>query len=169
MPNPPPNPLGPDGTNQTTSDFYTSQLAYAQTDPSGLVNARTPGRYDDNGAGIDWKYMTVSAKDMQKPSKAEGVVTQCVGFGAINVSFVAGRNKVTDNNGPKKIVRMRPMELTPQGPVDWTRKPERVGAQEYWSVLYDNGKQPGAWASIKGCTPYIIPVKVARGSLDQGK
>ena len=166
--NPPPNPLGPDGTNQLSSDFYQSQLAYTQTDPSGVVNARTPGRYDDNGAGIDWKYQGVSAKAMQKPSKPEGVVVTGVGFGAINVSFVAGRNKVTDNRGPKRILRMDPMQMDPQGNVDFTRKPTRQ-LDEYWSVYFDNGAQPGAWASIKGYTPYIIPVKVARGMLDTGK
>ena len=166
--NPPPLPLGPDGTDQTTSDFYQSQLAYTQTDTSGLVNARTPGRFDDNGAGIDWQYQTVSAKQMQKPSKPEGVVTTCVGFGDINVSFLSGRNKVTDNNGPRKMLRCRPMSLTPQGAVDVTRKPPRGVTDEYWSVLYDNGRVPGAWASVKGLTPYIIPVKVARGSFDQG-
>ena len=166
--NPQPLPLGPDGTDQLTSDFYQSQLAYTSTAPDGLVNARTPGRFDDNGAGIDWKYQTVSAKAMQKPSKPEGVVTQCVGFGSINVSFLAGRTKITDNAGPKKILRCLPMDLTPQGNVDYTRKPNRA-LDEYWSVLYDNGKQPGAWASVKGATVYVIPVKVARGSLDTGR
>lgn len=166
--NPPPLPLGPDGTDHTSSDFYQSQLAYTQTDPSGIVNARTPGRFDDNGAGIDWKYQTVSAKQMQKPSKPEGVVTTCVGFGDINVSFLSGRNKVTDINGPKKMLRCRPMSLTPQGQVDLTRKPGRGVTDEYWSVLYDNGKTPGSWASVKGLTAYIIPVKVARGSFDAG-
>jgi hypothetical protein len=169
VPNPPPLPLGPDGTSQLTSDFYLSQLAYTQTDQSGFVNARTPGRFSDNGAGIDFKYMTISAKAMQKPSKPEAVTTSCVGFGSINVSFVAGRNKITDPQGPRRILRMRPMDLTPQGNVDYTRKPERGITDEYWSVLYDNGKQPDAWVSIKNLTAYVIPVKIARGSLDTGR
>lgn len=171
VPNPPPMPLGPDGTNQLTSDFYISQLAYTQTDASGVVNARTPGRYNDNGAGIDWKYQGASAKAMQKPCKPEGVTTSCVGFGAINVSFVAGRNKVTDSRGVKKLLRMQPMQLDPQGNVDITRKADRSasGPDEYWSVLYDNGAQPDCWASIKSYTAYVIPVKIARGSLDSGR
>jgi hypothetical protein len=133
------------------------------------VNARTPGRFSDNGAGIDFKYMTISAKAMQKPSKPEAVTTSCVGFGSINVSFVAGRNKITDPQGPRRLLRMRPMDLTPQGNVDYTRKPERGITDEYWSVLYDNGKQPDAWVSIKNLTAYVIPVKIARGSLDTGR
>lgn len=167
--NPLPLPLGPDGTSQLTSDFYVSQLAYTQTDTSGIVNARTPSRFDDNGAGIDWKYQGTSAKAMQKPAKPEGVVTSCVGYGPVNVSFVAGRNKVTDQAGPKRIVRMQPMQLDPQGNVDITRKAKRGVIDEYWSVLYDNGKQPGVWASIKNATAYVIPVKIARGTLDSGR
>ena len=124
--NPPPLPLGPDGTSQTGSDFYQSQLAYTQTDASGLVNARTPGRYDDNNAGIDWKYQTVSARQMQRVCKPEGVVTTGVGYGDINVSFLAGRNKITNNNGPKKLIKMRPMAMTPNGNVAYTRKPTRA-------------------------------------------
>lgn len=168
VPNPAGLPLGPDGTTQAGSSFAISQLAYTQTDPSGVVNARTPGRYDDNGAGIDWQYQSVSAQAMQKPSKPEGVVTSAVGAGSINVGFLAGRKKITDQNGAANVLWCQQMDLDPQGSIDFTRKPER-STDEYWSVLYTNGKQPGVWASIKKAIVYIIPVKAARGTLDSNR
>lgn len=164
IPNPPPLPLGPDGTSQTGSDFYVSQLAYTATDASGIINARTPGRYDDNGAGIDFKYQTISAKAMKKMCKPEGVVTSAVGFGALNVSLLAGRRRVTDNKGPMHEVKMAPMELTPDTGVDFSRRAARTSLDEYWGVLYDNGKVPGVWASIKSLIVYVIPVKSSRGA-----
>jgi hypothetical protein len=166
--NPQPLPLGPDGTTQLTSDFNISQLAYTTTDPSGIINARTPGRYDDNETGIDWKYQGISASAMQKPCKAEGVTVSARGYGPVNVAFVAGRQSVTSNVGPKKIVRMRPMDLVPDQPGDITRKAPRTSTSEYWSILFDNGKQPGVWASVKKYIGYVIPVKAARGALDRG-
>ncbi len=160
----PPLPLGPDGTSQTGADFYLSQLAYTAADQSGIINARTPGRYDDNGAGIDFKYQTISAKAMKKMCKPEGVVTSAVGFGALNVSFLAGRKRITDDKGPMHAVKMEPMELTPDTGVDFSRRVQRTHLDEYWGVLYDNGKVPGAWASIKSLFVYVIPVKVSRGA-----
>ena len=165
VPNPPPLPLGATGISETGSEFYISQLAYTTTDESGIVNARTQGRFNDNGAGIDWVYETTSAQAMQKPSKPEGVTTSCVGVGPINVSFLAGRRKVTDNRGPARLLRCQPMVLDPEGPVDYTRKPDRA-TDEYWRVRYDNGKQPDVWCSLKKAMVYIIPVKMARGSLE---
>lgn len=163
VPNPPPLPLGPTGIDQLGSDFYISQLSYTTTDPSGIVNARTPGRFDDNGAGINCQYMTQSASDMQKQCKAEGVTTSIVGFGPVNVSFLAGRQALTGNNAEKKILPCTPMILSPDDEDDFTRKPDRrVGT--YWKILYDNGSQPGVWFSIKKATAYIIPVRAARGS-----
>jgi len=163
VPNPPPLPLGPDGTSQTGSDFYISQLAYTQTDPSGIVNARTPGVYNDNGAGIDCKFMTQSASDMQKQCKPEGVTTSVVGRGPVNVSFLKGRQALTGNSAANKVLRCTPMILTPNDEDDFTRKPQRqVGT--YWKILYDNGAQPDVWFSIKKATAYIIPVRTARGS-----
>lgn len=167
VPNPPAPPDGPTNLDQTGSDFYIQQLAYTSIAPDGLVNARTPGRFDDNGAGIDWQYQTVSAQDMQKPCKPEGVVTSGVGYGAINASFLAGRQRITDQGAKDSLLRMPPMQMAPDGPIDWTRKPSRRTA-DYWSVLYDNGKVPGNWASIKKAIVYVIPVKQARGSLDTG-
>lgn len=162
--NPPPLPLGPDGTDQTGSDFYVSQLVYTATDPSGVINARTPGRFDDNGAGIDSKYLTTSVQSMQKQCKPEGVTTSCVGSGPINVGFLAGRKSLTAAG--QKVLRCQPMILTPDGSIDWTCKPDR-SIDEYWRVLYDNGKQPGVWFSLKKAIVYVIPVKASRGSLNQ--
>ena len=167
IPNPPPQVLGPDGTSQLTSDFYVSQLCYTQTDDSGIVNARTPGRFDDNGAGIDWQYEGISSNAMQKPSKPEGVTLNIVGFGDINVSFVSGRRKVTGNNTDKFVLKCEPVPLTPDSPVEWTRRPaRRVG--DFWRVRLDNGRQPGVWASVKKITPYFIATKTAHGALDPG-
>lgn len=163
VPNPPPLPLGPDGTSQKGSDFYISQLAYTTTDQSGLVNARTPGQFDDNGAGIDCKYMTQSAQDMQKQCKPEGVTTSIVGFGLVNTSFVAGRQQLNAANAAQKMLRMTPMVLSPDDEDDYTRRPDRRIAT-YWKILYDNGAQPGVWFSIKKATAYIIPVRASRGS-----
>jgi hypothetical protein len=163
VPNPPPLPLGPDGTSQTGSDFYVSQLAYAANDQSGLINARTPGRYNDNGAGIDCKYMTQSAADMQKQCKPEGVTISIVGQGAVNVSFLAGRQTLTANKADTKILRCTPMQLTPNDEDDFTRRPDRR-ISTYWKVLLDNGAQPDVWFSVKKAIVYVIPVRQARSS-----
>jgi hypothetical protein len=163
VPNPPPLPLGPDGTSQTGSDYYISQLAYTTTDQSGIVNARTPGRYNDNGTGIDCKYMTQSAADMQKQCKPEGATISVVGAGAVNVSFLAGRQALTANKAATMILPCTPMQLTPNDEDDFTRKPDRKVAT-YWKMLIDNGKQPDVWFSVKKATVYVIPTRAARGS-----
>jgi hypothetical protein len=163
IPNPPPLPQGNTGVQQTGSDFYISQLAYTTCDQSGIINARTPGRFDDNGAGIDWVYESTSAQAMQKPSKPEGVVTSAVGQGAINVTFIAGRRRMDDSSGPSKVLRCAPIPVTPRGNVDFTSKPDRA-IDEYWRVRWDNGKQPGVWCSIKKATIYVIPTRQARGT-----
>lgn len=166
--NPEPLQLGPDGTTQLTSDFNISQLAYTST-VDGTINARTAGRYNDNGAGIDWKYQTTSAKAMQKPSKPEGITISARGLGKINMSFLGGRKSLTDNKAAKKILRCQPIDLVPDQSADITRRPPRGGSDEYWSVLMDNGKQPDVWASVKNLMVYVIPVKASRGTLDRGQ
>lgn len=163
VPNPPPMPLGDTGISQTGTDFYLSQLAYTTCDQSGIVNARTPGRFDDNGAGIDWVYEGASAQAMQKPSKVEGMVTSAVGFGPINVSFIAGRSRLNDSSGPKTVLKCVPIVLSPQSNVDFTSRPDRK-IDEYWRPRWDNGKQPGVWASVKKATMYIIPTRQARAA-----
>jgi hypothetical protein len=169
VPNPPPQPLSPDGTLQTTSEFYISQLAYTSAIADGLVNARTPGRYDDNGGGIDWVCQSVSAQAMQKPSKPEGVVTSAIGVGPIMVGFLNGRKRMDNRGDQGDVIWVRDtMDLTTDGRVDYTRKPTRQ-LGEYWSVVYTNSKQPGVWASVKKFTAYIIPVKVARGVIEGTK
>ncbi len=165
VPNPPVPANSPDGTIQTDSGFYISQLAYTSAVADGLVNARTPGRYDDNGVGIDWKYQTVSAQDMQRPCKPEGVVTSANLNGQINVAFIAGRKPITSQAGVKRMLKCPPMQGAWNGNVDYTRKPNRA-LDEYWSVLYDNGKVPGVACCLKKATVYVIPVKEARGMLD---
>lgn len=167
IPNPKPSQLGPDGTAQQNTDFNISQLAYTTTDPSGLVNARTPGRYDDNGMGIDWVYQAVSAQAMQKPSKPEGIVTSAVGLGPIQVGFLAGRKKITSTKGRDAVLWCNPMDLTPDGSVEYACRPTRA-VDEYWSPIWTNGRQPGVWASIKKATAYVIPVKQTAGTLDSG-
>jgi hypothetical protein len=169
VPNPPPLPLAPDGTSQTGSDFYVSQLAYTTTDPSGIVNARTPGVYNDNGAGIDSKYQTISAKAMQKMCKPEGVSTNAVGFGRLNSAFIAGRRRIDDQKGPAHLVPMQPIELSPNSGGTFSRRAPRTNLDEFWGVVYDNGAVPDAWFSIKNLTPYVIPVKAARSAGDNGK
>jgi hypothetical protein len=163
VPNPPPMPLGDTGVSQLGTDFYISQLAYTTTDQSGIINARTPGRFDDNGAGINWVYEGASAQAMQKPSKVEGMVTSAIGQGPINVSFIAGRRRVNDSSGPKRVLKCAPIPVTPQGSVDFTSKPDRA-IDEYWRPRWDNGAQPGVWCSIKKATIYIIPTRQARGA-----
>ncbi len=163
IPNPPPQPLGDTGVQQTNSDFYISQLAYTTCDQSGIINARTPGRFDDNGAGIDWVYESTSAQAMQKPSKPEGVVTSAVGQGPINVTFIAGRRRLNDSSGAKRVLRCAPIPVEPQGNVDFTSRPDRA-VDEYWRVRWDNGKQPGVWCSIKKAMIYVIPTRQARGT-----
>jgi hypothetical protein len=163
IPNPPPMPLGDTGVQQTGSGFYISQLAYTTCDQSGIINARTPGRFDDNGAGIDWVYETTSAQAMQKVSKPEGLVTSAVGQGPINVTFIAGRRRLNDSSGAKRVLKCAPIPVTPNGSVDFTSRPDRA-TDEYWRVRYDNGKQPGVWCSLKKALIYVIPTRQARAA-----
>ena len=72
---------------------------------------------------------------------------------------------MTDNRGPSRVLRCQPIVLDPEGPIDYTRKPDRA-TDEYWRVRYDNGKQPDVWCSLKAAQVYVIPVKAARGSLE---
>lgn len=167
IPDPRPNQLGPDGTSQQNTDFNTAQLAYTTTDPSGIVNARTPGRYDDNGAGINWIYQGVSAQAMQKPSKPEGIVTSANGLGIINVGFLPGRKRITSQKAKANVLWCNPMDLTPDGDVEYACRPGRQ-LDQYWSPIWTNGAQPGVWASIKKAIVYVIPVKQTAGTLDSG-
>ena len=82
----------------------------------------------------------------------------------LTTSLLAGRRRVTDNKGPMHEVKMAPMELTPDTGVDFSRRAARTSLDEYWGVLYDNGKVPGVWASIKSLIVYVIPVKSSRGA-----
>jgi hypothetical protein len=99
---------------------------------------------------------------MQKPSKPEGVVTSAVGGGPINVTFIAGRRRITDSSGARRVLKCAPIPVTPNGSDDFTSRPDR-GVDEYWRVRWDNGKQPGVWCSIKKATIYVIPTRQARG------
>lgn len=163
-----PQPVGPprgvDGMQQAGGDFYQSQFLYGSSAADGAVQAITPGVYADNGAGIDWRYRTVSAGMMQALSKCEGFNLNARGEGSINATFYAGRDILTDwtpGSPTTRAVKCRPFDLSPNQSAGISRNVEsRVN--EHWMLEFDNGKQPGVWCELKYCGIYVIPLYAAR-------
>lgn len=164
LPVPPNPPQGVTGIEQTGGAFYQSQFVYGSSAPDGSVQAITPGIYSDNGAGIDWRYRTVSAGAMQALSKAEGFNLNARGLGSINATFLSGRDMLTDwtpGAPTTREIRMRPFDLAPNQSAGISRNCEsRVN--EHWMIEFGNGKIPGAWCELKWLGIYVIPMYASR-------
>jgi hypothetical protein len=172
IPNPPPNLEGDEGIPLLEQSFYTSQFLYASSGPDGSVMAITPGVFHDGeapnqpGTGIDWQYETVAPPSTMAFSKIEGFVLNARGFGPLLSWLLAGRKEVTDwtSAGPaemKGIIRVRPIDLTPNNMVGITRiVPSKFG--EAWRVRFTNGKVADVWAELKSCIIYTIPLSSGR-------
>lgn len=164
LPVPPNPPQGVTGIEQTGGAFYQSQFVYGSSAPDGSVQAITPGIYSDNGAGIDWRYRTVSAGAMQALSKAEGFNLNARGLGSINATFLSGRDMLTDwtpGAPTTRAIVMRPFDLAPDQSAGISRNCEsRVN--EHWMIEFSNGKIPGAWAELKYLGIYVIPMYASR-------
>ena len=167
----PPGPAfidGPDWTLQRDSAFSKSQLLYLDSSPDGGVQARTPGSWSDNGAGIDWQYETASAGFMQAVCKPEGINLNVAGHGLITAAMLPARNRADGPGGAaanEVPLGDGQFALDSGQQIGITLKCEPV-IDEYWRVRITNGKQPGAWASLKTLTVYVIPFTVGRGELE---
>ena len=157
---------GPAFVPRTDRSFYVSQLLYGSSAADGTVQARTPGVFHDNGAGIDWQYECVSVGEMQAVSKIEGINLNAQGNGTLYISFLAGRDMVTGPNQRGNEIRCRPVDLTPDQKMGISKKvPPKLN--EYWRPRFTNGKQPDSWFSLKSAMVYNIPWSVGRGELDK--
>jgi len=148
---------GPDWETVPDSAFGVSQMLWASSGPDGTVQARTPGIFSDNGAGIDDQYETMSGSLMQSTCKPEGFNLNATGNGTLFPFFIGARDMVTGNAQEKsRILPLRPVALTPDQNEGITRKcPPKIN--EYWRVRFTNGKIPGNFKSLKFMTMYIIP------------
>jgi len=158
---------GPSFNSMPESSFQVTQLLHASSAPDGLVNARTPGVFNDNGGGIDFQYETMSSGLMQAVCKPEGFNLNACGQGTLFASFIASRSMETDEGGVTKLVEMldevqaEPIALTPKQNIGITRRvPPAIN--EFWRVRFTNGKQADNWASLKAMTTYMIPVTPGR-------
>jgi hypothetical protein len=162
---------GPDWTTQPDSSFGISQLLYLDSAPDGGVQARTPGVYSDNAAGIDWQWESVCAGMMQAVCKPEGVNLNVLGHGLIYWSFLAARDQDAGPGGPRENeiqIGDGYFELDSGQRIGITGKCEPQ-INEFWRVRFTNAKEPGAWASLKQMTVYLIPFTVGRGSWETNK
>jgi hypothetical protein len=163
---------GPSVNSIPDSSFQVTQLLYASSGFDGTVQARTPGVFSDNGAGIDDQYETMSSGMMQAVCKPEGFNLNACGQGLLFASFIASRETVDEQGGETKLVQeleelqCEPIALTPTQLTGITRKvPPSVN--EFWRIRFSNNKQPGNWKSLKALTAYVIPFTVGRDSGDR--
>ena len=159
---------GPDWTLQPDSSFGKSQLLFFDSAPDGAVQARTPGTWSDNGQGIDWQWESMCASFMQAVCKPEGINLNVSGHGLIRAAMIAARNRVEGPGG--ELANEIPLgdgefALDSGQQIGITLKCEPV-IDEFWRVHFDNGKRPGAWASLKQMNVYVIPFTVGRGELE---
>ena len=158
---------GPSFETMPDSSFGLTQLLYASSNYDGLINARTPGIFSDNGGYIDWQYETMSSGLMQAVCKPEGMNLNACGYGIMIPSFIASRAMETDEGGQQKVVQleeevlMEPVALQPKQIAGITRKCASA-INEFWRLRFANNKQPGSWISLKAVTPYMIPVTPGR-------
>ncbi len=158
---------GPSWNTLPDSSYQLTQLLFASSGGDGTVQARTPGIFSDNGAGIDDQYETMSNGLLQAMCKPEGFNLNACGNGQLFTSFIASRAEVSDTGGEQKLIQvtdelvMDPIDLTPQQIAGITSKCE-PSVNEFWRVRLTNGKQPGAWNSLKSMTTYVIPMTGGR-------
>lgn len=163
---------GPSWNTLPDSSFTQSQLLYASSADDGLVMARTPGIFQDNGAGIDYQYETMSSGMMQAVCKPEGFNLNAVGWGNLLASFMASRAQESDEGSENKLIQVDdelptdPIPLTPRLIAGITRKCG-PSINEFWRVWFRGDKQPGSWVSLKALTPYVIPFTGGRDPGDR--
>lgn len=163
---------GPSWNTIPDSSFGLTQLLYASSGPDGTIQARTPGIFSDNGAGIDAQYETMSTGMMQALCKPEGYNLNATGEGLLLSSFIASREMVTDEGGEQKLIQetdemeMDPVALSPKQVAGITRKCG-PSLNEFWRVRFTNGKVPGSWFSLKALTTFVIPFTGGRDAGDK--
>lgn len=165
IPSPPTFPQGDIGVTLTASSFFVSQLVFGSAGFDGTVQAVTLGIFSDNGTGIDWQYETVCPEQTMALGRIEGFVGNMRGAGTIFPSFLAARDMVFDQgeSGPirSKEIPCKPVDLNLEQGIGITRKVVKK-YNERWRMRFTNGKQPGAWASLKYLAIYTIPMFAGR-------
>ena len=169
----PPGPAYVDGPAWTTmpdSSFGVTQLLYGSSGADGAVHARTPGIYNDNGAGIDWRYRTACAGWMQAVAKPEGFNLNAVGMGRISATFYGSRDRDDGMGGKTNGVKVEDFVLTPDQHEGITRKaPGGAPVNEYMSLEFTNYKTADAWCSLKSINVYGQPITAGRGETEAGQ
>jgi hypothetical protein len=166
-----PFPMGQVGIPFLDSSYFTSQFVYGSSAADGTVQAVTPGTFNDNGAGIDCIYETVSPLTTMSLSKIEGFTLNARGNGTLYPYFLAGRTMVTDQNqlGPVHgtIIPCRPIQLDVMENEGLSRMvPSKIN--ERWRMRFTNGKVADAWFALKWLAIYSIPMYQARDSSEAG-
>ena len=163
---------GPSWETMPDSSYQLTQLLFASSGPDGTVQARTPGIFQDNGAGIDCQYETMSSGLMQAVCKPEGFNLNAAGWGTLFASFIASREAISDEGGEVKLIEeldelpCEPIALRPKQVYGITRKvPPSVN--EFWRLRFWNGKVAGNWFSLKFVTVYVIPFTPGRDAGDR--
>lgn len=163
---------GPSWNALPDSSYQLTQLLYASSGPDGTVQARTPGVFSDNGAGIDYEYETMSTGMLQALCKPEGFNLNACGWGTLFAAFIASRDEVSDEGGEQKLIQVLdelqtdPIPLSPRQTAGITRKCG-PSINEFWRVRFTGDRQPGSWVSLKALTTYVIPTTGGRDSGDQ--
>lgn len=163
---------GPSWNTMPDSSFQLTQLLYGSSGPDGTIQARTPGIFSDNGQGIRDEYETMSSGLMQAVCKPEGFNLNACGQGNLLTSFIASREKVTDQGGEQLLeqeldeLEMDPIVLSPKQVAGITRKCA-PSVNEFWRLRFRTDWQPGSWCSLKMVTPYVIPFTMGRDAGDR--
>jgi hypothetical protein len=163
---------GPTWNTLPDSSFQVSQLLYASSGLDGTVQARTPGIFADNGAGIADEYETMSVGMMQAVCKPEGFNLNACGWGTLFASFIASREELSDEGGEQKLLQVLdeletdPIALSPKQVAGITRKCG-PSLNEFWRVRFKGDRQPGSWFSLKALTTYVIPFTGGRDPGDR--
>ena len=158
---------GPVGTDQGPVRALVSQFMYGSSGTDGGVHAVTPGVYNDNGAGIDDQYETISAGKMLAVSQLHGYNMNALGNGPLQVSFLGGRDMSNDwsESGKSNELKLRAVDLKPDQSVGISRNtPPKLN--ERWRMRITNGKQPDVWSDLKYACIFIKPVFSGRTILE---
>ncbi len=135
-----------------------SQILFASSAPDGAVNAIMPGTFNDNGAGIDCIYETVSTQDLLRVNQLGGVGVNATGSGDLNVSVVYGRKNASSPDGR---IDLKPLNLNNTQ----DKAPPSIGARgqnERFRLRLSNGKVPNSWFDVKYAVLYARPVASSR-------
>ncbi len=120
-----------------------SQIMFGSSGPDGTVNAIIPGIFNDNGAGIDCVYETVSIADLMRPQQLGGLSVNAIGYGDLSPSVIIGEGKDPSGKSEIKLLAM---------PLDVIKFPKAVGARgigERMRLRFTNGKQRDFWFDLK--------------------